>query len=59
MKILLKLAKNSWKIEIRLFRSALFQMKTRFSLKYLVNDCKSTYYSFPDISVIDITKDNF
>ena len=40
MAILSVLAKISRKIEIELFRSYLtFRLKTRVSLKYLVNDC--------------------
>ena len=42
MKILLKLVKNSWKTEYRLFHFALFHMKTRVSLKYFVTDCRKT-----------------
>ena len=38
MKILLILAKDSWKIENKLFPSALFYPKTRASLKYFVTD---------------------
>ena len=39
MEVLLTLAKNFWKTEIKLSRSALFHMKTRVSVKYFVNDC--------------------
>ena len=39
LKILLILAKNSWKTKIKPFRSTLFHKKTRVSLRYLVNDC--------------------
>ena len=40
IKILLMLAKNSWKIEIKTSPISLFHMKTRVCLKYFVNDCK-------------------
>ena len=39
MKILLVLAKISWKQKLNFSRSALFNMKTRVSLRYFVNDC--------------------
>ena len=39
MKILSLLATISWKIEIELFRSVPFQMKTRVCLKYFLDDC--------------------
>ena len=39
-KILSALAKDSLKIEIELFRSALFHMKTKVFLKYFVFDCR-------------------
>ena len=39
IKILLKPAKNSWKKKkLNFFRSALFHMKNKVSLKYFVND---------------------
>ena len=41
IKILLILTKNSWKSVF--FRSALFDMKTRVSLKHSVSDCRSIY----------------
>ena len=39
IKVLLKLAKKSWKTEIIFSRRKLFHMKTRVSLKHPVNDC--------------------
>ena len=47
MKILLILAKESRKTEkyqLNLSRGALFHMKTRVSLKYLVTGCRSGYF---------------
>ena len=44
-KILLILAKSSWKQKLKSSRSALFCLKTRVSLKYFVNDCR--YLPFP------------
>ena len=41
------LAKDSLKIEIELIRSALFHMKTRAFLKYVVRAC-SPYEQLPD-----------
>ena len=40
MQILLILAKNFWKAEIKHSRIALFCMKTRVSLKHFENDCR-------------------
>ena len=42
MKILFILAKIFEKQKLNLSRSALFAMKANVSLKYLVNDCRST-----------------
>ena len=42
MKILLILEKTLEKQKLHFSRSALIHMKTRVSLKYLVNDCRSS-----------------
>ena len=40
MKASLILAKNSWKTQIKPFGSSLFHMKTRVSLKHILNNCR-------------------
>ena len=47
-------SKISWKIEVELFRSALFHMKITVCLKYFVNDCRMQKFhnSFFSIWVI-------
>ena len=45
MKILLIIAKNSWKTKNNFSHNALFHTKTRVSLRQLVNDCRSRFSS--------------
>ena len=42
MKILLILARDSGKTEVKLSHSAVFRMKTTVSFEYFVNDCGNT-----------------
>ena len=45
MKVLLILAKKLQKMAIKFFRSALFRMKTRITLKHFVSYCLSKHFS--------------
>ena len=54
MNILLILAKDSLKQKLNFSRNALFHMKTRVSVKYFVNSCRSsvTCKCFYDAAII-------
>ena len=59
MQILSILAKNCWKTDIKLSRSALFHIKTRVSLKYFVDGCSSRGFTIKNILTFDLGCSSF
>ena len=53
------LAKNCWKTDIKLSRSALFHIKTRVSLKYFVDGCSSRGFTIKNILTFDLGCSSF